>query len=126
MTPLAGVLTTLGLDRRRIPLHRGLIKDLLGFESVDSWRPYFGSSEASMSTYVLVHGAWHGRTVTLRLVQNPEERSETLLWFVRDGPARRPRPAQCGDHFNGIHEVTGSIPVSSTNSDNNLEEWPIR
>src|SRR5688500_9111967 len=34
-----------------------------------------------------------------------------------------------GDHFNGIHEVTGSIPVSSTNSDNNLAMtpgWPGR
>jgi hypothetical protein len=25
---------------------------------------------------------------------------------------------------NGIHEVTGSIPVSSTNSGNNLRNWP--
>ena len=25
-----------------------------------------------------------------------------------------------GDHVNGIHEVMGSIPISSTNSNNNL------
>jgi hypothetical protein len=31
-------------------------------------------------------------------------------------------PAQRGDHFNGIHEVMGSIPISSTNSSNNLRE----
>ncbi len=28
--------------------------------------------------------------------------------------------AQLGDHSDGIHEVTGSIPVSSTKSSNNL------
>ena len=27
-----------------------------------------------------------------------------------------------GARVNGIHEVTGSIPVSSTNPDNNLRE----
>jgi hypothetical protein len=27
---------------------------------------------------------------------------------------------------NGIHEVAGSIPASSTNSPNNLARWPIR
>jgi hypothetical protein len=32
--------------------------------------------------------------------------------------------AQPGDHVNGIHEVTGSIPVSSTNSHNDLRNWP--
>jgi hypothetical protein len=29
--------------------------------------------------------------------------------------------AQPRDHFNGIHEVMGSSPISSTNSDNNLQ-----
>jgi hypothetical protein len=28
--------------------------------------------------------------------------------------------AQRGDQVNGIHEVMGSIPISSTNSSNNL------
>jgi hypothetical protein len=32
--------------------------------------------------------------------------------------------AQPGDQGNGIHEVTGSIPVSSTNSSNNLTRQP--
>jgi hypothetical protein len=30
--------------------------------------------------------------------------------------------AQLGARVNGIHEVTGSIPVSSTKSSNNLRE----
>ena len=34
--------------------------------------------------------------------------------------------AHLGVQVNGIHEVTGSIPVSSTNSSNDLEERPIR
>jgi hypothetical protein len=34
-----------------------------------------------------------------------------------------PYDAQRGDHIDGIHEVTGSIPVSSTNSSNSLQRW---
>jgi hypothetical protein len=37
------------------------------------------------------------------------------------GPGLKRRlMTQPGGHVNGIHEVTGSIPVSSTNSENNL------
>jgi hypothetical protein len=32
--------------------------------------------------------------------------------------------AQLGARVNGIHEVMGSIPISSTNSGNNLARWP--
>jgi hypothetical protein len=29
-----------------------------------------------------------------------------------------------GDKRNGIHEVMGSIPISSTNSSNDMAKWP--
>jgi anti-sigma factor RsiW len=44
-----------------------------------------------------------------------------LAWTFHRGAV-----AQLGARVNGIHEVTGSIPVSSTNSSNKLEERPIR
>jgi hypothetical protein len=31
--------------------------------------------------------------------------------------------AQARDHNHGIHEVMGSIPISSTNSSNDLARW---
>jgi ribosomal protein S5 len=31
--------------------------------------------------------------------------------------------AQLGERVNGIHEVSGSIPLGSTNEINNLEKW---
>src|SRR5258708_5959337 len=39
-------------------------------------------------------------------------------------PRSAPTPAQPGTQENGIHEVTGSIPVSSTYSGNNLAKRP--
>jgi hypothetical protein len=45
-------------------------------------------------------------------------------WYHSDSPCGA--VAQLGARVNGIHEVMGSIPISSTNSSNDLEERPIR
>jgi hypothetical protein len=45
--------------------------------------------------------------------------------MVNSGRARHAAlpTRQAGTQENGIHEVTGSIPVSSTNSSNNFAKW---
>jgi len=46
--------------------------------------------------------------------------------MAREGQKGHLGPGARGDQENGIHEVTGSIPVSSTNSSNNLAGRRIR
>jgi hypothetical protein len=45
-----------------------------------------------------------------------------ILGLGNEAARLHPAVGAAGDHFNGIHEVAGSIPVSSTNSFNNLRE----